>query len=187
MKICVKIAHTPTHAKKLPIRASLKLKRWIRNSPKNEMKNPKPMLKRNDVRKIVRRSGIAYALAILAIPLSSCIGTWRMCLLVSSNCSSTCVVLAAASIAANQNGVDALNHDTTDGSASTPPRNGPTMKPTPKAAPIRPKFLVRSSGLVTSAIDACATERLPPVMPSSARARNSSGMFLMTMPVANSA
>jgi hypothetical protein len=29
------------------------------------------------------------------------------------------VVLAAASIAANQNGVDALNHDTTDGSAST--------------------------------------------------------------------
>jgi hypothetical protein len=27
VKICVKIAHTPTHAKKLPIRASLKLNR----------------------------------------------------------------------------------------------------------------------------------------------------------------
>jgi hypothetical protein len=41
--------------------------------------------------------------------------------------------------------------------------------------------------LVTSAIEACATERFPPVMPSSARARNSSGMLLMTMPVAKSA
>src|SRR5262249_23632853 len=30
VKVCVKMAHTPTHAKKLPIRASLKLKRWIR-------------------------------------------------------------------------------------------------------------------------------------------------------------
>jgi len=59
VKICVKIAHTPTHAKKLPIRASLKLNRWIRNSQKKEMKNPKPMLKRNVVRKMVRRSGIA--------------------------------------------------------------------------------------------------------------------------------
>ena len=36
-------------------------------------------------------------------------------------------------------------------------------------------------------IEACATERFPPVMPSSARARNSSGMLLMTMPVAKSA
>ena len=96
-------------------------------------------------------------------------------------------VFAAASIAANQKGVDAVNHENTDGSASTPPRNGPTMKPTPNAAPMSPKFFVRSSGFVTSAMDACATDRLPPVMPSSARDRNSSGMFLMTMPVANSA
>ena len=51
VKICVKMAHRPTHAKKLPMRASLKLKRLIRNSPKNEMKNPKPALKKNDVRK----------------------------------------------------------------------------------------------------------------------------------------
>src|SRR6185295_7197947 len=57
--ICVKMAHMPTHAKKLPMRASLKLKRLIRNRPKNEMKNPKPALKKNDVRKIVRSSGIA--------------------------------------------------------------------------------------------------------------------------------
>ena len=90
-------------------------------------------------------------------------------------------------MAANQNGVAALNHDAMDGSASTPPRNGPMMKPTPKAAPIMPKFFVRSCGDVTSAMAACATDRLPPVMPSSARATKSSGILRRMMPTAKSA
>ena len=84
----------------------------------------------------------------------------RMCLFVSSNWNSTCAVLADARMAANQKGVAAVNHDTTDGSASTPPRNGPMMNPTPNAAPIMPKFFVRSCGDVTSAMAACATDRV---------------------------
>ena len=107
---------------------------------------------------------------MLPMPRVKSTSKWRMCLLVSSNCTSTWIVFADARMAANQNGVAALNHDTIDGSASTPPRNGPMMKPTPNAAPIMPKFFVRSCGDVTSAMEACATDRLPPVMPSSARA-----------------
>ena len=119
---------------------------------------------------------------MLPIPRVKSTSNCRMCLFVSSNWNSTCAVFADARMAANQNGVAALNHDTTDGSASTPPRNGPMMKPTPNAAPIMPKFFVRSCGDVTSAIAACATDRLPPVMPSSARATNSSGMLLKDDP-----
>jgi hypothetical protein len=53
----------------------------------------------------------------------------------------------AARIAANHNGVAALNHDTIPGSASVPPRNGPSTNPTPNAAPIS-----RSSWCVHSVV-----------------------------------
>ena len=43
----------------------------------------------------------------------------------------------------------------------------------PKAAPISPKALPRSFSEVTSVMYACATEMLPPVMPSSMRLANS--------------
>ena len=56
---------------------------------------------------------------------------------------------------------------------SSPPIAGPSIKPKPKAAPIRPKPLARSSGGVTSAIYAWAVLIFPPVMPSRIRAKNS--------------
>ena len=118
------------------------------------MKNPNPALKKNDVRKIGRSCGIAYARAMLPTPRVRSTAKCLMCLLVSSNWNSTCAVFADARMAANQKGVAALNHETTEGSASTPPRNGPMMKPTPNAAPIIPKFFVRSCGDVTSAMAA---------------------------------
>ena len=47
---------------------------------------------------------------------------------------------------------------------------GPSTKPSPKAAPIMPSTLERSSGVELSAMAAWATEMLPPVMPSRMRA-----------------
>ena len=89
-------------------------------------------------------------------------------------------------MAANQNGVVALNQARMVGSESVPPRNGPTIKPIPKAAPIRPKALALFSGAVESAITACATEIFPPVSPSMARERNRRGMLCSTIPRAKS-
>ena len=42
---------------------------------------------------------------------------------------------------------------------------GPTMKPSPKAMPIRAKPLERFSLEVVSAIAAVATDRFPPIAP----------------------
>jgi len=60
------------------------------------------------------------------------------------------------------------------------------MKPRPKAAPIRPKLFARCSGGVVSEIAACATAMLPPVKPSSAREKKSSGRLRRMTPRANS-
>jgi hypothetical protein len=57
-------------------------------------------------------------------------------------------------IAANQNGVEAVNQDIKLLSDSNPPMTGPIMKPTPYAAPIRPNCFARSFGGVMSAIAA---------------------------------
>ena len=105
-----------------------------------------------------------------SIRLSGCV-TFR----VSPKRNRTTSTLASDSSAANQKGVAASNHDTTAGSDSFPPMYGPRMKPRPNAAPISPKFFARCSGGVLSLIAACATEMLPPVAPSSARARNRIG------------
>ena len=57
--------------------------------------------------------------------------------------------------------------------------NGPIIKPSPKAAPTKPKFFALSFGSVTSAIAACAIAIFPPGysigMP---RATKSSGRLL---------
>ena len=50
------------------------------------------------------------------------------------------------------------------------------MKPRPNAAPRRPKFFCRFESLLMSPTAAWATAMLPPVSPSIARPRNSSGM-----------
>lgn len=87
--------------------------------------------------------------------------------------------------AANQNGVAGLNHDTKFGSDNFPPMYGPIIKPNPNAAPMKPKFRARVSGLEMSAIAACATEMLPPVIPSNALDANKSGIFRVIIPIAN--
>jgi len=66
-----------------------------------------------------------------------------------------------------------------------PPKNGPIMNPSPNAAPINPKFFALCFGSVISAIDACATDIFPPVIPSIARAINSNGMFFIYIAIAN--
>ena len=55
---------------------------------------------------------------------------------------------------------------------------GPTMKPSPKAAPIIPYARARSSGAVMSATYARAVEMLPPESPSMMRATNSIARLL---------
>ncbi len=46
---------------------------------------------------------------------------------------------------------------------------GPMMKPRPKATPINPMALARSSGAVKSAMAAWATEILAPMIPATVR------------------
>ena len=58
------------------------------------------------------------------------------------------------------------------------------MNPSPNAAPIIPKFFARLVSSLTSPMAACATAMLPPVKPSIARPRNSSGMLFALMPKA---
>ena len=86
------------------------------------------------------------------------------------------------SIAANQNGVAAVNQMTIEGSESFPPIKGPIIKPKPNAAPRRPTFFARCSGGVTSAITPWATGMFPPVTPSNPLAKKRRGMFLVTIP-----
>jgi len=57
--------------------------------------------------------------------------------------------------------------------ARSPPSAGPMIKPSPNAAPISPIPLARFSGVVTSAIYACAAAMLPAQMPERLRAANS--------------
>src|SRR5207237_1071448 len=80
-----------------------------------------------------------------------------------------------------------LKKDKMFGSESFPPKNGPIIKPNPKAAPIKPKFLARSFGAVKSAIEAWATEIFPLENPPNALAKKSNGMFLIDMAKANKA
>ena len=47
---------------------------------------------------------------------------------------------------------------------------GPKMKPSPNAAPTRPMPFARFSGVVMSAMYACAVGMLPPAMPPRIRA-----------------
>ncbi len=56
---------------------------------------------------------------------------------------------------------------------STPATAGPRMKPRFEETASRPKFALRSASDVMSAKYAFATDTLPPVRPSRARARNS--------------
>ena len=56
---------------------------------------------------------------------------------------------------------------------STPPSTGPTMKPTPNAAPMRPNDFARPSGGVTSAMYANAAGMLAAVTPEITRPTNS--------------
>src|SRR3546814_6110695 len=62
-------------------------------------------------------------------------------------------MFAAARIAAATKGARGLI------SPRRPPIAGPATKPTPKAAPTKPKLRARSSGAVMSAIAACAAAR----------------------------
>ena len=55
--------------------------------------------------------------------------------------------------------------------ASSAPRAGPTIKPMPKAAPISPIPLARSSSLVISVIYACAAAIFPAIRPAITRDR----------------
>ena len=92
------------------------------------------------------------------------------------------ITLIKERIAAKINGVVALNQETTEGSESFPPRKGPIINPSPKAAPINPKFLALFSGVVTSAIAAWAIEILPPVTPSNMRDRKSKTRLPVIIP-----
>ena len=56
-----------------------------------------------------------------------------------------------------------------------PPIAGPKMNPRPNAAPMSPMPFARVSGVVVSAMNACAVETLAPAMPARVRARNSVG------------
>ena len=87
--------------------------------------------------------------------------------------------------AENQKGTEGLNQLTIEGSESLPPMKGPMINPIPKAAPMRPKFLALSSGLVKSAIEAEAAEMLPLVIPANPLAKNNSGIDLKIIPKAN--
>lgn len=58
------------------------------------------------------------------------------------------------SIDENINGVVMLNQLIMSGFDITPPKNGPSIKPSPKAAPMSPKFLALSLFGVRSAIAA---------------------------------
>src|SRR5688500_8130323 len=134
--------------------------------PKNDTKNPKPVENRNITAKRGRRSRIVQALVTFASEENQRKARWAASVLkVSGKNSSTDTRLAAARRQANQKGVAAPNHGRIELSASLPPMNGPRMKPRPKAAPVRPNALERSSGLVTSATEALATAMLPPVRP----------------------
>lgn len=68
-------------------------------------------------------------------------------------------------IAAAMNGVVAVKYVEIEGSDNLPPMYGPTIIPSPKVAPISPKFFALFSGFVMSAIAACATEIFPPIIP----------------------
>ena len=54
-----------------------------------------------------------------------------------------------------------------------PPMAGPKMKPRPKAAPTNPMPLARFSGVVESAMNACAVGMFAPAIPARMRAANS--------------
>ena len=90
-----------------------------------------------------------------------------------------------ASPAANQNGDDGVSPAINVGSESLPPIYGPMMNPSPKAAPIIPKLRDLFSGIVRSAIAACATTMLPPVIPAKNLDTKRSGIFLHQIPRAN--
>ncbi|OGY53549.1 MAG: hypothetical protein A2912_03700 [Candidatus Buchananbacteria bacterium RIFCSPLOWO2_01_FULL_40_23b] len=78
-------------------------------------------------------------------------------------------MLSKVRINANQNGVALLNQEINEESVKVPPRNGPMMKPKPKATPIMPKFFVFCVPELISAIADITTEILPPVRPSMMR------------------
>lgn len=87
--------------------------------------------------------------------------------------------------AAAINGVVAVKYVETDGSDNFPPIYGPTIIPSPKVAPINPKFLALFSGFVMSAIAACATEIFPPIIPYTILDTNKRGIFLVYIAIAN--
>lgn len=65
------------------------------------------------------------------------------------------------------------------------PIYGPSTNPSPKAAPISAKFFALFSGVDMSAIDDCATEMLPPVIPSTIREAKSIKIFACKIPTMN--
>lgn len=83
---------------------------------------------------------------------------------------------------ANQNGVEGPNQGRISGEESIPPKNGPSIKPIPNVAPMRPNVFARSFGAVMSAMAACAIAMLPPVIPSMIREIKRSGMLAKSTP-----
>src|SRR3989344_6650303 len=148
------------------------------NTLKKVMKNVKPALMRNVVPNSNCAPGILNAAKIFFtdFPQSNADQGARVWWVSGKNARME-MMLSRLKPAANQNGVAAENQARTFGSDSLPPKYGPRMNPRPNAAPMSPKFFARCSGLLTSAMDAIATAKLPPVNPSSRRDANSRGML----------
>ena len=85
--------------------------------------------------------------------------------IVSLNTKAISNMFTPESIAANQNGVELLNHETRFEFASSPPRKGPIMNPKPNAIPINPKFFILDFLSLMSAIAEFAIARFPDMKP----------------------
>ena len=122
---------------------------------KKEVKNEKPALKRKDTRKsiLICSNFFVFAMFLRDAKKSICLSL-SFSLILSLKKYWIESIFKNAKIPEKINGVESEKEENTDGLESTPPKNGPKIKPSPKAAPIIPKTFVLFSGVVLSAIAA---------------------------------
>ena len=157
---------------------------------KNVVKNVKPPVNRKLTGTTERIPGMVTAFLTSDKDLVQSILRLCLCMCVSGRTVNTSRALREARIVANQNGTAGENHvgvcknwwpatliNGMLGADNRPPRYGPSTKPMPNIAPIRPKLRVRVLGVLMSLMIARPMAMLPPVMPSIARLKNRSGMF----------